>query len=241
MSEMMELFNDYEASFDSSGDSSVFIHEYHGAVSLHFNKFEVQSVMYKHAPDDLALSYTRTMMSFLVFNKRPRHVGMIGLGGGSIPKYCYRHLPDTTISVAEINPEVIALRDRFLVPDDDHRFRIYCEDGADFVRRQPGRFDVLLVDGFDDKGQPAQLCSREFYTHCYTSLTSPGLLVVNVSDGHHLISRIRRSFRKQVIVADGSGSSNIIVFAGKGKAIGHDRLNRSIEATGKAVALDLAS
>jgi spermidine synthase len=217
MGQIIELFDDYEMSFDSSDDSSPFVHEYHGAVSLHFNKVEVQSAMYKHAPDELVLSYTRTMMGFLVFNKQPRHVGMIGLGGGSMPKYCYRHLPDTTLSIAEINPEVIALRDRFLVPKDDHRFKIHCEDGADFVRRQPGRFDVLLVDGFDDKGQPPQLCSRQFYTHCYRSLTSPGLLVVNVSDGHHLISRIRRSFRNQVIVADGGDSiSNIIVFAGKG-------------------------
>ena len=217
MGQIIELFDDYEMSLDSSVDFSPFVHEYQGAVSLHFNNFEVQSAMYKHAPDDLVLSYTRTMMGFLVFNKQPRHVGMIGLGGGSMPKYCYRHLPDTTISIAEINPEVIALRDRFLVPKDDHRFKIYCEDGADFVRRHPGHFDVLLVDGFDDKGQPPQLCSRQFYTHCYRSLTSPGVLVVNVSDGHHLISRIRRSVGNQVIVSDGGdGSSNIIVFAGKG-------------------------
>lgn len=226
MSGMIELLDDYEESFDSSGDSSVFVHEYNGAVTLHFNKSEVQSAMCIHAPDELVLSYTRTMMSFLVFNKQPRHVGMIGLGGGSMPKYCYRHLPETTISVAEINPEVIALRDRFLVPDDDQRFRIYCEDGADFVRRQPTRFDVLLVDGFDDKGQPPQLCSRQFYTDCYRSLTSPGLLVVNVSDGDHLISRIRRSFRNQVIVADGgNNSSNIIVFAGKGNIRDFERLS----------------
>jgi spermidine synthase len=127
-----------------------------------------------------------------------------------MPKYCYRHLPDTTISIEETNPEVITLRDRFLVPKDDHRFKIYCEDGADFVRRQTGHFDVLLVDGFDDKGQPPQLCSRQFYPLCYRSLTSPGLLIVNVSDGRHLISRILRSFRNQVIVADGGdGSSNM--------------------------------
>jgi spermidine synthase len=217
MGQLIELLDDYEASFDSSEDSSPFVHEYHGALSLHFNKCEVQSAMYKQAPDELVLSYTRTMMSFLVFNKQPRHIGMIGLGGGSMPKYCYRHLPDTTISVAEINPEVIAFRDRFLVPKDDPRFKIYCEDGADFVRLRPGHFDVLLVDGFDDKGQPPQLCSRQFYTHCFRSLTSPGLLVVNLSDGRHLISRIRRSFRNQVLVVDGGySSSNIIAFAAKG-------------------------
>ncbi len=224
MSQMIELFDDYEVSFygydapfDRSGDSSPLIFEYRDAVCLRFDGCHIQSAMYKHAPDDLLLRYTRTMMNFVHFNNHPRHIGMIGLGGGSMAKYCYRHLPDTAISIAEINPEVIALRDRFSIPKDDHRFRIHCEDGADFVRRQSRHFDVLLVDGFDDNGQPPQLCSREFYSHCHRSLTSPGLLVVNVCDGRHLISRIRRSFRNQVIVADGAdNSSNIIVFAGKG-------------------------
>jgi spermidine synthase len=212
-----QLFDDYDSSFDNSDDSSPFVHEYKGAVSLHFNKRDVQSAMYKHAPHELVLSYTRIMMSFLAFNAQPRHVGMIGLGGGSIPKHCYLHLPYTMISVAEINPEVIALRDHFSIPKDDHRFRVYCEDGADFVGRQPEQFDVLLVDGFDDKGQPPQLCSRQFYSHCYGSLTSPGILVVNVSDGVHLIPRIRDSFRTSVIVSDGGDSSaNTIVFAAKG-------------------------
>lgn len=218
------LFADYEASFDDSGESSPFVQEYGGVVSLHFSRFEVQSAMYKDAPDDLVLSYTRIMMSFLAFTKAPRHIGIIGLGGGSLPKYCYRHLPNTTISVSEINPKVISLRDRFLIPKDDYRFRIYCEDGADFVQRQSGQLDVLLVDGFDGTGQPPQLCSQQFYSHCYRSLTSAGLLVVNVSDRRHLISRIGRSFRNQVIVANvRSSTSNTIVFAGKGNILGASR------------------
>lgn len=220
MSQMIELFDDYEVSLARLGDSSPFIQEYGSTVALHFDEFEVQSVMNKHAPDELVLSYTRTMMNSLVFNTRPSHVGMIGLGGGSMPKYCYRRLPDATIAVAEINPEVIALRDYFLIPKDNKRFMVYCEDGADFVRRQPGQFDVLFVDGFDHKGQPPQLCSQQFYGNCYRSLRSQGLLVVNVCDGLHLISRIRRSFRNQIIVADGGGnSSNTIVFAGKGNIL----------------------
>jgi len=247
MSQMVELFDDYEklfedyeASFDNSGDSSPLICEHRDAVCLHFDGNHVQSAMYKHAPDELLLSYTRTMMNFLAFNNQPRHIGIIGLGGGSMPKYCYRRLRDTAISVAEINPEVIALRDRFLIPKDDHRFRVYCEDGADFVRRQSGHFDVLLVDGFDDNGQPPQLCSREFYSHCYRSLTSPGLLVVNVCDGQHfLISRIRRCFGNQVLVADGGdSSSNTIVFAGKGNILGDSKWSQKAE--GSAQQLPIA-
>ena len=216
MSQVIDSFDDCEESFDNSRDASPFIREYKGVICLHFNVFQVQSEMYKHAPDELVLGYTRTMMDFLFFNEQPRHIGMVGLGGGSMQKYCYRRLPHTTISVAEINPEVIALRDYFFIPKDDQRFRVYCEDGADFVRRQRGHFDVLLVDGFDNKGQPPQLCSQQFYRDCYRSLTSQGLLVVNVCDGGSvLISRIRRSFRNDVVVAD-YGS---VVFAGKGNIL----------------------
>lgn len=224
MSHTTDLFDDYEESAAGTRDASPFISEYEGseyegALCLHFNVSQVQSAMYKHAPDDLVIGYTRTMMNFLMFNKQPRHVGMIGLGGGSLQKACYRRLPYAFISVAEINPEVIALRDAFFIPKDDERFIVCCEDGAEFVRRQPGEFDVLLVDGFDDKGQPPQLCSEQFYSDCYRSLTPHGLLVVNVCDDH-LVSRIRRCFRNQLIVTDSDAkSSNTIVFAGRGNIL----------------------
>lgn len=219
MSQAIDLFDDYEKSFDNSRDSAPFIRDREGVLSLHFNMFEVQSEMYRHAPDELVLGYTRTMMNFLFLHK-PRHVGMVGLGGGSMQKDCYRRLPDATISVAEINPDVIALRDCFFIPKDDERFMVYCGDGAEFVRRRPGLFDVLLVDGFDNKGQPPQLCSRQFYADCYRSLTPHGLLVVNVCDGQHLIHRIRSSFLNQVIVTDGDDeSANTIVVAGRGNTL----------------------
>ena len=212
-------FDENEALFESSYGLLI-IREYKGALALHFDWNEVQSAMLKDAPDDLLLSYTRVMMNFLRFNGHPHHIGMIGLGGGSLQKHCYRHLPRTVISVAEINPGVIALRNRFLIPEDDERFTVHCEDGADFVRRHKGCFDVLVVDGFDHKGQPPQLCSPQFYNHCYRSLTSRGILVVNICDRHDLIPQIRSRFRDQVMISNGGyNSSNTIVFAGKGNIL----------------------
>jgi len=222
MSQTTNFLDEYEGAAGSCGDSSPFVCEYEGseyagAVCLHFNAFEVQSAMYKHAPDDLVLGYTRTMMNFLIFNQQPHYIGMIGLGGGSLPKACYRRLPQAIISVAEINPEVIALRDHFFIPEDGERFAVLCEDGAEFVRRQRGQFDVLIVDGFDGTGQPPQLCTQRFYRDCYRSLSPQGLLVVNICDAQDLIPRIRRPFRNQVIVTDiDARSANTIVFAGKG-------------------------
>jgi spermidine synthase len=175
-----------------------------------------------NAPDLLVLGYTKTVMGFLLFTERPEHIGMIGLGGGSIQKHCYRYLPDTQMSVAEINPEIIALRNKFFVPRDDHRFKVFCEDGAEFVKRHPGQFDVLIVDGFDVAGQPAQLCSRDFYNDCYRALTQEGSLVVNLCDSSPLTSirRMRQCFRNRVIAVDAEDSVNTIVFAGKGNVWG---------------------
>jgi spermidine synthase len=203
----------------NSNHCQPYIYEEDGTLSLHFGMGgAVQSLMRVDAPDLLVLDYTKLMMSFLLFIERPQHIGMVGLGGGSIPKHCYRHLPDTRISVAEISAEIIALRHRFFIPGDDHRFRVFREDGVGFVKRHPGRFDVLLVDGFDHAGQPERLRSREFYDDCYRALKRDGMLVVNFCDFFPRTStwRMRQCFGDRVVMVDVEDSTNTIAFAAKG-------------------------
>jgi spermidine synthase len=62
---------------------------------LYFNFDPLQSAMLIASPDSLALTYTQQMMSFLRFNSVPERILLLGLGGGSLAKYCYRHLPET--------------------------------------------------------------------------------------------------------------------------------------------------
>lgn len=110
---------------------------------------------------------------------------MIGLGGGSMPKWCYHQLPATEITVIEISPMVISLREQFYIPADDERFRVVCGDGADWVAATEDSPEVLVVDGFDIYGQPPQLCSQGFYEDCYRALACDGVMVVNLcSPGH---------------------------------------------------------
>ena len=71
--------------------------------SLYFDDEAIQSVMRNAAPAALELEYTRMMMGFLLFNPAPDSIAFIGLGGGSLVKFCYRHLPHTQLSVAENN------------------------------------------------------------------------------------------------------------------------------------------
>jgi spermidine synthase len=198
-----------------------FVYEDGDSVTMQFQIGEIQSEMLASDPNFLVLSYTRTMMAFILFNREPKHIAMIGLGGGSMPKWCYSQLPTADITVIEINPKVIALRDEFRIPPDDNRFRVICEDGADYVARASELTEVLFVDGFDIHGQPPQLCSQEFYNDCHRALTPDGLLVVNLCglEERRSIERIRRSFDDRVLVTIPEDGENKVVFAIKGERL----------------------
>src|SRR5438270_10265377 len=86
---------------------------------LQFDLYTVQSAMHRQHPDRLILAYTRKMMACLLFNRTPARILLLGLGGGSLAKFCYRHLPDSSITAVELNPDVIALREEFHIPPDN--------------------------------------------------------------------------------------------------------------------------
>ncbi|MBU0622762.1 MAG: fused MFS/spermidine synthase [Gammaproteobacteria bacterium] len=190
-----------------------------GMLSLQFDALCLQSEMNIEDPDQLVFSYTRAMMSFLLFEPSPKRIAMIGLGGGSLAKYCYRYLPHAEIAVVEINPDVIALRSEFAIPADDARFKVLLGDGAVFVKEHGELFDVLMVDGFDTAGLPDTLCSQQFYDDCFASLADNGIMVANLwsNDGRHgaLASRIETSFAGRIVVVNADDTPNKIVLAFK--------------------------
>ena len=197
-----------------------YLHDTLDTRSLHFSLTEIQSRMQLLRPDVLDLEYTRTMMGWLLFKPQPERIAMIGLGGGSLAKFCHRHLPLASIVVVEINPHVIALRDAFQVPPDSARLQVIEADGGRFVGDTGQRFDVLMVDAFDPQGMPAALGSRRFYDDCLDVLQPAGLLAVNLHAGHRhcatYIDRICRSFGENVLRVDDRDASNSVIFASKG-------------------------
>jgi spermidine synthase len=158
-----------------------FIIDSAGERHLLFSSANVQSSMRFDDPYALVIAYTRKMTAFLLFLPEPRHILMIGLGGGSLAKFCHRHLPRTRISVVEINADVISLREHFSIPPDDERFEVIYDDGATYLARVPLKLDVILIDAFDQRGAAPSLASLDFYRQASQSLTPDGVLIVNLS------------------------------------------------------------
>src|SRR5574340_1778745 len=163
---------------------TVYVSEKFGVRSLHIGSDTVQSAMRIARPYDLELSYTRSMMGFMLFNENPGRVLMIGLGGGSLAKFIYRQLPGATLRVVEINPRVVAIaRQHFHVPQDEARLSIIIGDGADYTARGGDRVDLLVVDGYDAESHVEELSNRAFYEACRKRLGARGILVVNLWGG----------------------------------------------------------
>lgn len=205
------------------------LHTNSQTLSLSFSSTLIQSSMRLAAPDELVLDYTRAMMGFLLLQPAPRHLLMIGLGGGSMLKYLHRHLPATAFTVVEISPAVIDLRNDFLVPPDGPRLRTVCDDGARFLRdrlRQPSErtdpstapeppeppdppFDVILVDGFDGAGLPAALSTRRFYEDCRAALSDDGVLVANVQADTARTQEVRQRLGRAFGSKGGKGGGKL--------------------------------
>lgn len=200
-------------------DGRPFVLETQHAVSLHFDHFGTQSFMSLRDPVRLALGYTRVMMGFLLLQAEPVHICMLGLGGGSLAKYCYRHLPGTTLDAVEINPDVIALRDVFRIPADDARFRVVCADGADHLERADVRTDVILHDAFVADGRRGRCTGGIFLDMCRARLSESGVLAINFMDDdpalpEHL-EQLRSVFGSSYALVPCGDDNNFVAFAWK--------------------------
>lgn len=105
-----------------------------------------------------------------------RRAAVVGLGGGGMVSL----LADRGIEVdgVDLSPEVIRFaRDHFglgLPPE-----RIHVEDGRVFLRRHPGRFDVVIIDTFSGEHFAAALVSREGLAIAKAAMVPGGLLALN--------------------------------------------------------------
>jgi spermidine synthase len=194
-----------------------FVLEEHGSRSLHFSRALVQSGMRLDDPSALEFAYTRLMMAFLLFVPAPRRILLLGLGGGSLVKFCHRHLPAARLTVVEIDPHVIAFRDEFRIPPDDERLAVLRDDAALHVARAEPESDVILMDAFDRDGLSPSLSTRDFYADARAALAPRGVLVANLvgEDRRRMshLDRIHRAFEGNVILSPVEQDGNHIAFA----------------------------
>jgi spermidine synthase len=225
------------------------IREQAGVRTLHFGSEWIQGAMRIARPWNLELEYTREMMASLLLRddaRWPRKVLLIGLGAASLAKFLYRHYPLAHLTVVEIEPAVVAAaRQFFKLPEDPRRINLVIGDGAEYVSNNEKKFDLILVDGFDENASPGALDTLPFYQLCRARLSDDGVLAVNLL-GHsrgfeNSIARICAAFEDRALVFPSCESGNAIAFAVAGNPveISFDNMKESALALKEATGLNL--
>ena len=213
----MTILSRFRTNRSLTSAETVEVSEQGGLRSLHLGSDTVQSTMRIADPIELVLSYTRAMMGFLLFHPQPRHVAMLGLGGGSLAKFVHHRVPDASVTVVENNPQVIAAaRSLFSLPPASERFAVIEGDGADWVRDHPDGCDVLMVDAYDGDAQVGELATEGFYAEAASALQDDGVLVVNLWSSDRsfdlYLRRIERAFDGRVLCLPAERRGNVAIF-----------------------------
>lgn len=200
------------------------IREDAGVRTLHFGSDWVQGAMRIARPWNLELEYTREMMASLLLRDAPRKVLLIGLGAASLTRFLYRHYPQSHLTVVEIEPSVVAAaRQFFKLPEDPRRLHLVMGDGAEYMLNSDKKFDLILVDGFDEKARTGALETLPFYQACRTRLSGDGVLSVNMltrSRGFKATAaRIAEAFDDRALVFPSCESGNAVALAAAGDPI----------------------
>ncbi len=169
--------------FDAPGHPPATTTEFKGVRSLHLGTSWVQGAMRLAKPDNIELEYVQMMMMWMLFLDAPRHIVQLGLGSAALTKFSYQRFPQARVTVAELNPNVIAIcHALFGLPPNDKRLDVREMDAMDFVcdKANHNTVDVLQVDLYDEEARGPVLDSPEFYQACADCLTSDGVMTANV-------------------------------------------------------------
>lgn len=137
---------------------------------------------------------------------RPRHIGVVGLGTGTLALYA---LAGDRLRIYEINPEVIRLAKTSFgyLTNCPARVQIVQGDARLSLEREPpNQFDLLALDAFNSDSIPVHLLTREAFELYSRHLAPNGVLAVHISN-HYLdlepvVRALARECRFQAVVVD---------------------------------------
>jgi spermidine synthase len=142
----------------------------------------LQSTYDLDRPDALHHEVFQTMVSSLLVQPQVGRMCMIGVGGGQLSNYLYRHIPGLELDVVDICPEVVRLACAYFgVPEADPRYRLHVDDGRVFIEGlAAGSVDLLVLDAFRGHSIPRHLRTQEFFVACSARLSAGGVQVANM-------------------------------------------------------------
>lgn len=182
--------------------------------------FGVQSVYMKQ--DGLTgMYYDYAMAAPLMIKDKTvsdMNVLILGMGTGTYATQCEKYYGDMNIEGVEIDEKITELSRQYFSLSDKVPVTTY--DGRAFLNAMNKKYDVIMVDAYQDITIPFQMSSEEFFNLVKEHLTKDGVMVVNMNmrgtqEGNineYLSDTIGSVFETEYMI-DVAGSTNRELFA----------------------------
>lgn len=146
-----------------------------------------QSAISMDNPEELQLSYTRSLFISFLFRHPQERVLIVGLGGGGMVRYLNQLQPETHVDSVEIDPAVVRIAADYFDTKPGPKTSIFTEDAFVYLKETETTYDVIYMDAFlrppDDSGLEAvtqRLKTVNFLKSLHPRLNPNGLVAFNL-------------------------------------------------------------
>lgn len=143
--------------------------------------FGVQSVkMKKDGLTGMYYDYALAgpVMADLTEKENPK-ILVLGNGTGTYATQCGKYFPNADITGVEIDQKITRLANEyFSLPEDE---KVLTYDGRAYLQAVDTKYDVILIDAYQDITIPFQMSTTEFFTLVKEHLNPGGIMVVNLN------------------------------------------------------------
>lgn len=160
----------------------------------------MQSGIFTDGARDLVFAYTQAMAD--VVDQAPRKSEVLMLGGGvyTLPEHIALYHPDAHVDVVEIDPQLEQIAKDHFGYTAPENVRSVAGDARTYVQQTDKKYDVILIDVFNEQTAPFSVSSREFAAALKDILQPGGVVVVNMIGGlgngcRPLLTSLDASFR----------------------------------------------
>ena len=203
--------------------------------------FGVQSVTMKG--DSLTGMYYDYALAapYMVKEMEGPDILILGMGTGTYAGQCIRYLEEARVEGVEIDRKITDLAHRYFSLPEEVKVTTY--DGRAYLQAVEEKYDVIMVDAYQDITIPFQMSTTEFFTLVREHLKEGGVMVVNMNmhssenleaDINTCLADTIAQVFSQVYTADVPYSTNRELFASMNPAMMENfRANTAAEENGE--------
>jgi spermidine synthase len=131
--------------------------------------------------DELVFNSTKYYALYKVFKPDVKNALVMGGGAYSVPKALLKDLPGATVDVAEIEPSLYELAQKYFKVVKTERLNNYTDDGRRLLHDTYKKYDLIFSDVYYSFFSiPAHFITQEFFKIAKDKLSENGIFIANL-------------------------------------------------------------